>query len=94
MHKQIYSCPIHGDSNLRVSKIGPNRLLECEKCFKKLAWVPYPMPLVMALEVEITFGKHAGKKLKDVPRQYLNWLNDSTERTDWCAEAVGVICEN
>lgn len=29
----------------------------------------------------ISFGKHAGKDIKDVPTDYLDWLLESNERT-------------
>lgn len=31
----------------------------------------------------ITFGKHAGKKLRDVPKGYLNWASENINRPDF-----------
>lgn len=32
----------------------------------------------------ISFGKHAGKKLSQLPKQYLSWLQDNVDRKDVC----------
>lgn len=40
-----------------------------------------------AQEYELTFGKHKGKKIKDIPQNYLDWLLDS-EKTDLAIKTV------
>ena len=50
----------------------------CSECGAWLRWLPAQVPEAAALvrvgDIEIPFGKHKGKKLKDIPRDYLEWL--------------------
>jgi len=40
-----------------------------------IGWLPESMPVDVALEVVCQAGaKHAGKKYKYIPRDYINWL--------------------
>ena len=43
-------------------------------------------------EIVLTFGKHKGKKLEDVPTDYLEWLV-SKARDEWMREAAAAVLE-
>lgn len=34
--------------------------------------------MTLYLDSIITFGKHSGKRMSDVPQDYLNWLKENT----------------
>jgi len=37
--------------------------------------------MTLYLDSTINFGKYAGKQLKDIPDNYIQWLKDNTEHT-------------
>lgn len=53
-----------------------------------------PLTYETALEFEITFGKHNGKKLKDLWKEdkgYIQWLSDSEKTDPRLKEAISII---
>lgn len=53
-----------------------------------------PLTYETALEFEITFGKHSGKKLKDLWKEdfgYIKWLNESEKTDPRLKEAIALI---
>lgn len=68
----------------------------CADCDKWLQWLPAMIEqgtngLVHAGEVEIPFGKHKGTKLKDLEKQYLQWLAENSNSNLWKQRAVTVL---
>jgi len=48
----------------------------CKNCTSKMGFLQHNKPLE---EREIYFGKHKGKKLVDVPKDYLRWTLDNVD---------------
>jgi uncharacterized protein (DUF3820 family) len=46
----------------------------CKSCGRNLGWEPAPMTVERARAFVMPFGKHAGKTLPEVPREYLGFL--------------------
>lgn len=40
------------------------------------------------MSATMPFGKHKGRRLEDIPIQYLGWLHDECELDGWLREAV------
>lgn len=60
-------------------KIQPPHVGEyCSKCHAWLRWVPLDITYEEAQNFEMPFGKHAGKRLHEIPAGYLEWLSEST----------------
>lgn len=59
---------------------GPHLGEYCTSCGKHQRWLPKDVTLDRAREFVMPFGKHKGKKLKDIDDEYLDWLYENCER--------------
>jgi len=46
------------------------------------------MDPVYDCEAVMPFGKHAGKKLQEIPAEYLSWVVDNTEIKTYLSQAI------
>ncbi len=45
--------------------------------------------MTLYLDSTVNFGKYSGKKVKDIPSAYLNWLRENTEhKIKWTKKPV------
>lgn len=57
-------------------KLNNTWVVTCGKCFKQIGWLPETMPADVAGDFRCNYGnKHKGKKLKHIPKDYLEWLD-------------------
>lgn len=77
-------CRDCGKKNRDFDKIGPRVLVSCSGCHAKLAWLyPGEFPRGAAIETTMPFGKHAGRRLGDLPQDYLRWCRDNLKSPGW-----------
>jgi len=64
------------------AKIAGSFAVECAGCRSLIGWLDpdKPMPVDMAKNVVCNYGaRHHGRKLGDVPHEYIHWLYYHTE---------------
>jgi hypothetical protein len=68
-------CPHCRSTGLVESPAEPPHFarLDCGDCGRWLRWVGAPMTFDRAAAFVMPFGKHAGKTLAEIPRDYLLW---------------------
>jgi len=68
------NCP-HERTALRDRFLGENKHVErfCLGCDKHLGFVKQEITPAKAQAFRMPFGKHEGKLLEEIPRDYLNW---------------------
>ena len=69
----------------------------CGQCDKWLRWLPAEAPaaekeLTAIGDIPIPFGKYAGTKLKDLPAEYLNYMERQSSSV-WKSRAASVLSE-
>ena len=69
------NAPKCGSKARAVMKLGPNVHVRCGKCGAGIGWLPRKMPLDVAVEIRCNYGaRFHGRKLKDVPLDYVAWM--------------------
>lgn len=74
----------------------------CTACSKWLTWLKAygtteqtePQDLTQVGEIELPFGKHKGVKLKDVPRDYLEWYSANGNLKRWVDASRVILGKN
>lgn len=65
----------------------------CSTCNQWLRWLPAERPeedLSHIGEIEIPFGKYKGTKLKDLKKEYLQWMSEKMSEP-WAGRAVNIL---
>lgn len=70
-------CPHCQSTEYRTEVSGPHIKAICAKCDRYIKFIPQGM----TEDSEIGFGKHVGKKLKEIPPQYFIWMYDNAKVT-------------
>lgn len=58
---------------------GPHTGSRCLLCGEFLGWVPKPITVESARESIMPFGRHKGKRLGSLPKEYLEWMVSNLE---------------
>ncbi len=53
---------------------GPHIGLYCRSCGRWVKWLPQGRPIIA-----MPFGRYKGCSIKDLPRDYLNWMLENVE---------------
>lgn len=68
------TCLKCGSAAYVTAPCGPHIKASCSDCGAFIKFVNQP-----ASEFQVYIGKHKGKKLKDIPRDYVEWLAKNTD---------------
>ena len=70
----------------------------CSACNTWLQWLPSQKTIVKRTveltqvgEIVMPFGKHKGLRLKDIPKDYLQWMAENSNQEEWRQKAKAAL---